>query len=380
MRRGTSTSNFGAGGRESHDASGFYRRFSPPEVSTDDTVLTPAPVAEPFVHGDARDMARGRRRLGGAGGHLAAVLRREGSTRRSSSARAVPASLPRIPRHARRTCSPNAGASSSLAGASRSTWPTSGRKPYRSLAADVVRILAGRPRPAAPRRDRLAEGRGRRRVVRLGLVPQRGQPGAARRHRAGRSSPARAASTGPARSATAPRRGPAPREHRRRRGLHGAHPRHVVDPAESARRVGHPAPFPVELPAQLIGLYTFRGRPRARSVHGQRLDRGRRRRARPPLRAATTSTPDYVELARRRVSEALSEPSPSDTAGSPGVEAETALRFAETALRDAGFDHRRRGTGASPGPAWWSISPPLTTPGRFGGSISAAPTPRTAAG
>src|SRR5690606_24910885 len=29
-------------------------------------------------------------------------------------------------------------------------------------------------------------------------------------------------------------------------------------PAESARRVGHPAPFPVELPEQLIRLFTFR--------------------------------------------------------------------------------------------------------------------------
>jgi site-specific DNA-methyltransferase (adenine-specific) len=28
---------------------------------------------------------------------------------------------------------------------------------------------------------------------------------------------------------------------------------------ESARRVGHPAPFPVELPARLIELYTFAG-------------------------------------------------------------------------------------------------------------------------
>ncbi len=28
-------------------------------------------------------------------------------------------------------------------------------------------------------------------------------------------------------------------------------------PTESARRVGHPAPFPVELPAQLIRLYTY---------------------------------------------------------------------------------------------------------------------------
>jgi site-specific DNA-methyltransferase (adenine-specific) len=30
-------------------------------------------------------------------------------------------------------------------------------------------------------------------------------------------------------------------------------------PAESATRVGHPAPFPVELPARLIELYTYRG-------------------------------------------------------------------------------------------------------------------------
>jgi site-specific DNA-methyltransferase (adenine-specific) len=30
-------------------------------------------------------------------------------------------------------------------------------------------------------------------------------------------------------------------------------------PAESARKVGHPAPFPVELPYRLIQLYTFEG-------------------------------------------------------------------------------------------------------------------------
>jgi site-specific DNA-methyltransferase (adenine-specific) len=30
-------------------------------------------------------------------------------------------------------------------------------------------------------------------------------------------------------------------------------------PAESARKIGHPAPFPVELPRRLIQLYTFEG-------------------------------------------------------------------------------------------------------------------------
>ena len=28
---------------------------------------------------------------------------------------------------------------------------------------------------------------------------------------------------------------------------------------ESARRVGHPAPFPLELPTRLIELYTYKG-------------------------------------------------------------------------------------------------------------------------
>ena len=45
---------------------------------------------------------------------------------------------------------------------------------------------AGPTRAAAARRDHLAEGRGRERLVRVGIVPQRGEPGAARPHRAGR--------------------------------------------------------------------------------------------------------------------------------------------------------------------------------------------------
>jgi len=30
-------------------------------------------------------------------------------------------------------------------------------------------------------------------------------------------------------------------------------------PVESARKIGHPAPFPIELPYRLIQLYTFKG-------------------------------------------------------------------------------------------------------------------------
>src|SRR6478609_4977484 len=55
-RRRTSTSNFGVGARENHDATAFYDRFRPPDLSLDETVAVPQPVAEPFIHGDARRM------------------------------------------------------------------------------------------------------------------------------------------------------------------------------------------------------------------------------------------------------------------------------------------------------------------------------------
>jgi hypothetical protein len=55
-RRRTSTSNFGVGRRENHDATAFYDRFRPPELSDEHWVPAPTPVAQPFVCGDARSM------------------------------------------------------------------------------------------------------------------------------------------------------------------------------------------------------------------------------------------------------------------------------------------------------------------------------------
>ena len=51
----TRTRAFGAGNRESHDASDFYARFRAPELSDDETV-NPCAIADSIVHGDARDM------------------------------------------------------------------------------------------------------------------------------------------------------------------------------------------------------------------------------------------------------------------------------------------------------------------------------------
>src|SRR6202790_189516 len=54
-RRSTSTSAFGVSKREGHDASGFYRRFTPPELSSDAEVH-PDKGLDKLILGDARSM------------------------------------------------------------------------------------------------------------------------------------------------------------------------------------------------------------------------------------------------------------------------------------------------------------------------------------
>jgi site-specific DNA-methyltransferase (adenine-specific) len=56
VRKATSTSAFGASRRESHDASAFYERFVPPEISDDKTIAPPA-EANVIYKSDARRMA-----------------------------------------------------------------------------------------------------------------------------------------------------------------------------------------------------------------------------------------------------------------------------------------------------------------------------------
>ncbi|OWY61644.1 hypothetical protein B7486_62690, partial [cyanobacterium TDX16] len=56
VRKPTSTSAFGASRRESHDASAFYERFVPPEVSDDTTFALPSRL-DVIYKTDARRMA-----------------------------------------------------------------------------------------------------------------------------------------------------------------------------------------------------------------------------------------------------------------------------------------------------------------------------------
>jgi modification methylase len=55
-RRPTSTSNFGAGRRESHDSTAFYERFIAPATSSDEHV-NPCTAAGRIIVGDSRDMS-----------------------------------------------------------------------------------------------------------------------------------------------------------------------------------------------------------------------------------------------------------------------------------------------------------------------------------
>ncbi len=74
-------------------------------------------------------------------------------------------------------------------------------------------------------------------------------------------------------------------------------------PSESARRVGHPAPFPVALPRRLIQLYTFRGDlvldpfVGAGATAVAAVETGRHY-------VGYDTVPEYLEIAERRVSEA----------------------------------------------------------------------------
>jgi site-specific DNA-methyltransferase (adenine-specific) len=147
-------------------------------------------------------------------------------------------------------------------------------------------------------------------------------------------------------------------------------------PAESARRVGHPAPFPVELPEQLIRLYTyaddlvldpFMGSGSA-LVAAARL--GRRY-------VGYDLDADYVAIARRRVDEARTAIPDTGGAGVPAAlrDGKAAGKVAEEALTAAGFTitdraRRIRATGvavdvvavdAAGAPWWFEVAGPFTS-------------------
>jgi DNA modification methylase len=253
-RRRTSTSNFGVGRREAHDARAFYARFERPELSDDETVADPVPVAEPFVHGDARHMeavADGSVALVVtsppyfAGKQYEEELGREG----------VPSSyleylqlLEDVFADCARTLEPGGRIAVNVANL--------GRKPYRSLAADVTAILQDRLRLLLRGEVIWQKGEGASGSCAWGSFRSASNPVL-------RDVTERViiASKGRfARAKSVPERQKAGLPHRNTIKTEDfmAYTLDVWDvPPESARRINHPAPFPVELPARLIELYTY---------------------------------------------------------------------------------------------------------------------------
>jgi site-specific DNA-methyltransferase (adenine-specific) len=255
VRRRTSTSNFGVSRRESHDSTAFYERFRAPAVSDDATVLPPAPVAEPFVCGDARSMdlvVDGSVALVVtsppyfAGKQYEEEFEREGVP---SSYLEYLSLIRDVFAECARKLEPGGRIAVNVANL--------GRKPYRSLSADVIRILQddlglllrgeviwqkgeGASGSCAWGSFRSAANPVLRDITERVVIASKG------RFDRARSVKQRAAEGLPFESTLMTED-------------FMALTLDVWDiPAESARRVGHPAPFPVTLPEQLIRLYTFK--------------------------------------------------------------------------------------------------------------------------
>ncbi|MEA3077274.1 MAG: modification methylase [Actinomycetota bacterium] len=255
---GTRTTNFGTGKRESHDSSGFYARFGAPVLTSSDSSLAPVGAVDwsGCVLGDARSMSA----LPDASvalvvtspPYFAGKAYEEAMGEGSVPADYVSflAMLRDVFAECVRVLEPGGRLAVNVANL--------GRKPYRSLAADVIGLLqddlglllrgevvwvkaSGASGSCAwgsflsPSNPTLRDVSERVVIASKGRF-SRALP-AAERRAAGRPSVATSS---------------------RDEFLDA-----TLDvwriPPESARRVGHPAPFPVELPERLIHLYTYEG-------------------------------------------------------------------------------------------------------------------------
>ena len=249
----TRTRSFGAGNRESHDASAFYDRFAAPEQSDDETVNMCA-SADTLVCGDARDMGLVDDNSVAlvvtsppyfAGKEYEEAL---GEGHVPGSYLDYLAMLRDVFAECRRVLEPGGRIAVNVANL--------GRKPYRSLSGDVATILQdelglllrgeivwvkakGAAGSCAFGSFRKASNPVLRDVTERVVVASKG-----RFNRA--IEPKRRAVMGLPHVSTMTKE----------QFFEATLDVWEIRP-ERARKVGHPAPFPVELPERLIRLYTY---------------------------------------------------------------------------------------------------------------------------
>jgi site-specific DNA-methyltransferase (adenine-specific) len=250
---GTSTSSFGVGKRESHDSTDFYARFAAPEISDDDTLGEPGELDVIHV-GDARDMAE----VPDASVALVVTSPPYFAGKEFETALGeghVPGDyldyltmLRDVLAECARTLEPGGRLAVNVANL--------GRRPYRSLAADVTSILQDDLRLLLRGEVIWQKQRGASGSCAWGSYQSPANPvlrdttervivaSKGRFDRVGRGS----AAAGEPGAATIPG---------------DEFMEATLDvweiPAESATRVGHPAPFPVALVERCIQLFTYAG-------------------------------------------------------------------------------------------------------------------------
>ena len=259
QRRGaTSTSNFGVGRRESHDSSAFYRRFPLPEI-TDASEIAPHACVDQLWEGDARDMDR----YGDiADSSVALVVTSPpyytGKEYEESVGEGhIPASyidylemLHEVFEQCREKLEPGGRIAVNVANL--------GRRPYRSLSADVIDILQNRLKLLLRGEVIWQKARGATGSCAWGTFQQPGNPvlrdltervviASKGRFDRARRAEDRAVEGLPSNSSAFADE-----------YMEATTDVWEIRPA-SATRIGHPAPFPVELPQRLIDLYTYRG-------------------------------------------------------------------------------------------------------------------------
>lgn len=298
VRRQTATSAFGVSKRESHDASDFYARFAAPVLTTDDEVR-PCEVKDELFHGDSRDMGQ----LGDKSIALVVTSppyfaakeyeRELGEGHVPDSYVAYLEMLRDVFAECVRVLEPGGRMAINVANL--------GRKPFRSLAGDVTRILQDD----------------------LGLL-LRGEVVWIKGDGANGSCAwgSYASSANPALRDTSERiilasKGRFDRAlTRKKRAVAGLPHETTIEADEfraltldvwrfqpaSAKRIGHPAPFPVELPRRLIELLTYKDDVVLDPFMGSgQVAIAARRTGRHYV--GYDADPEYVALARRRIVE-----------------------------------------------------------------------------